>query len=43
MVNKEMRQCTRCKSIKPLEGFFDQSLKNGAGGVGRVCMACKKK
>ena len=41
MVNKEMRQCSRCESIKPLEAFFDKALKAGAGGHGRVCMECK--
>lgn len=43
MVNKEMRQCSRCEGIKSLEGFFDKALKAGAGGYGRVCMECKVK
>jgi very-short-patch-repair endonuclease len=41
MASKDMRQCTRCKEIKPLEGFFDPGLKDGAGGHGRVCAGCK--
>lgn len=41
MVNKEMRQCSRCDGIKLLEDFFDKALKAGAGGYGRVCMECK--
>jgi len=43
MVSKEMRQCGRCESIKPLDGFFDQALKSGNGGYGRICMDCKNK
>jgi very-short-patch-repair endonuclease len=41
MMSKDMRQCTRCKDIKPLKSFFDQSLKDGAGSFGRVCIRCK--
>lgn len=41
MVNNEMRQCSRCKGIKPMADFFDKTLKAGAGGHGRVCMQCK--
>lgn len=41
MMSKDMRQCTRCKGIKPLKKFFDTSLKDGAGSYGRVCMGCK--
>jgi len=41
MLNRDMRQCTRCSSIKPLEGFFDRALRGGQGGYGRVCADCK--
>jgi hypothetical protein len=41
MANKDMKQCTRCDEIKALAGFFDQALKGGAGGYGRVCTSCK--
>ncbi|MFC0590776.1 AAA domain-containing protein [Novosphingobium aquiterrae] len=41
LASKELKQCTRCNSIKPLVEFFDQSLKDGAGATGRVCMSCK--
>ncbi|MEJ8837781.1 ATP-binding protein [Ramlibacter sp. AN1133] len=41
ILSKDMRQCTRCSSIKPLQGFFDAALKNGRGGYGRVCADCK--
>ncbi len=43
MASKDMRQCSRCKEIKPLEGFYDPGLKDGAGGHGRVCAQCKEK
>jgi very-short-patch-repair endonuclease len=39
---KELKPCTRCGGIKPLEAYFDRSLKGGEGGYGRVCMACKE-
>jgi hypothetical protein len=41
MTSKEMRQCRTCSEIKPLEGFFDSALKNGAGGYGFKCVQCK--
>jgi very-short-patch-repair endonuclease len=41
MLTKEMKECSRCKSIRPLSMYFDPSLKNGAGGYGRVCLSCK--
>jgi very-short-patch-repair endonuclease len=41
LASKELKECTRCASIKPLAAFFDQTLKNGAGATGRVCMTCK--
>lgn len=41
MLKKDMKQCTRCTQIKPLQGFYDAQLKGGAGGYGRVCASCK--
>lgn len=41
MMNNNMRQCGRCESIKPMQDFWDRTLKSGAGAYGRVCMACK--
>lgn len=41
LASKELKECTRCTSIKPLAAFFDSALNNGAGGTGRVCMQCK--
>jgi hypothetical protein len=41
MLAKEMKQCSRCKNIRPLRMYFDPGLKDGAGGYGRVCAACK--
>lgn len=41
IVNKEMKECYRCKNIRPLKKFFDPSLKNGEGGYGRLCIICK--
>lgn len=41
LASKELKECTRCASIKPLAAFFDPALKNGAGATGRVCMPCK--
>lgn len=41
LASKELKECTRCGSIKPLAAFFDPTLKNGAGATGRVCMPCK--
>jgi hypothetical protein len=35
------KACARCGAIKPMSSFFDQSLRNGAGGTGRICTSCK--
>jgi hypothetical protein len=43
LANGELRTCTRCKQIKSAKEFWDQSLGNGAGGTGRVCMSCKRR
>ena len=37
----DSKACSRCSDIKPIEEFFDQSLKNGEGAHGRVCLTCK--
>jgi hypothetical protein len=37
----ESKACTKCSSVKSIDEFFDQSLKSGAGGYGRICMTCK--
>ena len=42
LASKELKECIRCSSIKPLRDFFDLTLNGGAGSNGRVCMACKK-
>jgi very-short-patch-repair endonuclease len=41
LASKELKECTRCSAIKPLQDFFDPTLNSGAGSNGRVCMACK--
>ncbi len=43
LANGDAKTCSRCKHIKPLEKYFDPSLKGGQGGYGRVCMDCKRK
>jgi very-short-patch-repair endonuclease len=37
----DSKVCTKCGSVKPIDEFFDSSLKAGAGGHGRMCMSCK--
>lgn len=39
--DKEAKQCSKCKEVKDLKGFFDPNLGSGSGGYGRICMACK--
>lgn len=39
--NGEAKVCSRCDKIKPLESFYDASLKGGKGAHGRVCVDCK--
>jgi len=41
IAGKKLLQCTKCKAIKPLVDFWDPALKDGAGGQGRKCIACK--
>jgi hypothetical protein len=37
MLNREMRQCPRCSTIKPLQAFFHPDLKGGRGDYGCAC------
>jgi very-short-patch-repair endonuclease len=41
IASKEMKECSRCKNIRPLKAFYDRALKGGEGGHGRVCLVCK--
>ncbi|UZW59032.1 AAA domain-containing protein [Lysobacter enzymogenes] len=41
LASKELKPCSRCGKIKEQAEFFDPALKDGAGGFGRVCLACK--
>lgn len=40
--NREMKTCSTCQNIRPLQAFWDKALKAGEGGYGRKCMDCKK-
>lgn len=42
LINKTAKQCSSCQQIKEHKDFFDPNLKDGAGGFGRNCLACKK-
>lgn len=41
LASKDLKPCTRCGEIRNHSDFFDASLKNGQGGIGRVCKSCK--
>lgn len=41
LANKELKPCSRCSQVKPLQAFYDSALKGGEGGYGRVCTECK--
>jgi len=41
LVNGDSKLCTSCGCIKPIKEFYDKSLRNGEGGHGRKCKACK--
>ncbi len=41
MAAGNLKPCSRCNRVQPLEAFFDQSLRGGDGGTGRVCTSCK--
>ena len=38
LASGEMRQCSRCAEVKPLNSFRDPALKRG---YGRICSKCK--
>jgi AAA domain len=42
LVSKELKPCSKCGAIKPLNDFYDKALNNGSGAVGRVCLNCKQ-
>jgi DNA polymerase III delta prime subunit len=35
------KRCSRCNQIRELSEFHDRSLRDGAGGYGRICIVCK--
>ena len=37
----DMKVCPNCGQPKAISRFFDQSLRDGAGSVGRKCIDCK--
>lgn len=37
----DSKVCSKCEKVKPIEDFFDRSLKGGDGGYGRICIHCK--
>lgn len=43
LANKDLKACMRCSRIQETAAFFDPELKEGMGGLGRVCMDCKTK
>jgi len=43
LINKTAKQCSSCEQIKDHQAFFDQKLKKGSGGFGRICIECKSK
>jgi AAA domain len=42
LADGEMKYCGKCEQTKPLKTFWDKSLKDGKGGYGRYCAACKR-
>ena len=43
LVSRDLKPCERCGEILAQDKFFDQALRNGQGGVGRICAVCKEK
>ena len=41
LASKELKACSRCGNIQEQSAFFDQALRDGAGGYGRICATCK--
>jgi hypothetical protein len=42
LANGDMKFCKKCGKSKPLNAFWDNSLKGGRGGHGRYCWTCKR-
>lgn len=42
LVDGDLKTCSRCGEIREQDEFFDQELRQGAGGYGRVCIHCKE-
>lgn len=43
LTSGDMKTCPKCGAPKLLEEYWDSSLKQGTGGFGRSCIACKQK
>ena len=41
IVSKEMKTCPHCDQVKPQQSFYDDTLRSGDGGYGRICAECK--
>ena len=41
ITNGTKKVCPKCGEIRSLMDFYDKKLRNGIGGFGRSCMACK--
>jgi hypothetical protein len=42
LADGEKKYCGKCEQTKPLQAFWDKSLRAGKGGYGRYCLACKR-
>ncbi|WP_414487053.1 AAA domain-containing protein [Stenotrophomonas maltophilia] len=42
LLQKDKKACAKCGKVHDLDKFFDQDLKGGQGGHGRICMDCKR-
>ena len=42
LADGKMKYCGKCEQTKPLKAFSDNTLKDGKGGYGRYCVACKR-
>lgn len=36
------KHCRKCDQVKPTNAFFDPALRGGQGGVGQICIDCKR-
>jgi hypothetical protein len=41
LTNGTKKRCPKCGEIRALKDFYDKKLRDGIGGYGRSCMACK--